>query len=388
MTPPTGHRHDSGYWVPAATIAGLALVAWTHVGYRQVVRAAAARHVGTTPFPPELPRMTVVVPARNEEDFIQAKLNDIFEQDYPPDLLDIIVVDDFSSDKTAALAETVPRVTVLRQPAWLGKAAALNRGVAAASGDVVVFTDANGSLVQGSLRAISGAFADPQTAVAGGAKRPIGQGMHGAGESTYWRLEGQLKSAESALGCVVGVDGGIYAVRRSQWTPIPDGVYADDYWVPLDALRRGHRVVHVAAAVAVESLSPSKADDFERRTRIAAGIWQVSGMQWQLAFPGHGWTSVAFVSHRVLRSMVVPPLLLVLLVLPLRRLSAPWARLLTVFQIVGWASAAVGARTDTRALAIQYQFGMTNIAAIRGGARHLRQRQQAQWRRTDRGEWT
>ena len=373
---------------------GLTTTALTHLGYPVVIRLAARRRLRTAPVLPtpadaELPSVTVVVPAYEEARFISNKLQDVLAQDYPADRLEIVVVDDGSQDGTAELAERATRrARVVRHTERRGKTQALNTGVAVARGDVVVFTDANGSLLAGSLRNVVAPFAEPRVAVVGGTKRPVGTGVHGAGESTYWKLENGLRSAESAFGAVVGVDGGIYAVRRSAFRPIPEGVYADDYWISLDALRRGLHVVHVSEASAIESVGAGKRGDFERRTRIAAGIWKESLAHLDLLDPRRKWVALAFLFHRVLRTGAVPALLPALVpaaVLAGRRSRS--ARLLAWGQAFCWVAAGAGALSSAPSLAVPYQFAVTNMAALRGGGRQFRRRQSSLWKRTERGPW-
>ena len=372
---------------------GLALTAMTHAGYPIAVRLAARARADArrqrAVADEDLPSLTVLVPAHDEARFIEEKVRDTLAQDYPAERLQVLVVDDGSQDGTAELAEAAdPRVVVVRHGARRGKGAALNTGVAAATGDVVVFTDANGSLEPGSLRQVVGPFQDSRTSVVGGTKIPFGEGAHGAGESAYWKLEDGLRRAESVLGAVVGVDGGIYAVRRSAFRPIPPEVYADDYWIPLDALERGLRVQHVSGARAVESVSAAKRDDFERRTRIAAGIWRESLTHLGLLDPRRGWVSVAFLFHRVLRTGVVPVLLPAMVpAAVVAGRHSTIARLLAWSQLLCWCAAGAGALSSARVLAIPYQFAITNLAAVRGGARQVQRRQSSLWKRTERGPW-
>ena len=385
------HRRISS----AVAVGSLAAVAYTHVGYPLAMRFAARRRAGGPPplsIAP-LPTVTVVIPAFNEQRFIGQKIADTLAQDYPAELLDVLVVDDGSEDGTAdvvrAAEEESPCVRLVQQETRGGKSSALNRGVHEATGEVVVFTDANGSLLPGSLRAVVAPFEDPRTAVVSGTKKPIGSGAHGDGESAYWRLESGLKAAESVFGVVVGADGGIFAVRREAYEPIPPGVYADDYWIPLAALDRGYRVAHAPDACAVEAVSLTKRDDFERRARISAGIWHGSLAKLSLADPRRGWVALAFVSHRCLRTGVVPVLLPVLLGASGRAADRhPGMRALWWAQVACWAAAAGGATTNNKALAIPYQFALTNVAALRGGLRQLSGRQTGLWKRTSRGRWT
>lgn len=375
---------------------GLTIVAATHVGYPLLVKLAA-RHARLAAPRDDgiehsyIPKVAVLVPAYNEAQFIAHKIQDTLAQDYPRDSLEIIVVDDGSDDATADAAASVrdPRIRVITQTPRQGKSAALNRGVQEATSEIVVFTDANGSLDPGSLRAVAAPFNDPRVAVVSGRKRPVGHGAHGGGESSYWRYESALKDAEGVLGTVVGADGGIYAVRKSAYRPIPPHTYADDYWIPIDALSRGYLVRHAANACATESISQSKRDDFERRKRIAAGIWQVTLSHTDLAYPTHRWTAIAFICHRLMRTVVVPSLLpAIFLASWIAGRRGNWLmRVLLAGQIGAWSAAAAGAVWNFRIFAVPYQFAMSNIAAIFGGYRHLRRRQSGLWHRTERGDW-
>ena len=375
---------------------GLTVVTATHIGYPILAKLAAshtrrAHPLGERIEQSYLPELTVLVPAYNEAPFIAHKIHDTLAQDYPQESLEIIVIDDGSDDATAEAAASVknPRVRVLTQTPRQGKSSALNRGVQEATSEIVVFTDANGSLDPGSLRAVAAPFSDPRVAVVSGRKRPVGNGAHGDGESFYWRYESELKDAEGVLGSVVGADGGIYAVRKSAYQPIPPHTYADDYWIPIDALSRGYLVRHAMDACATETISQTKRDDFERRKRIAAGIWQVTLSHKDLARPTHRWTAIAFICHRFLRTIVVPSVLPVIFVSScIAARHGNWLiRVLLAGQIGSWAAAAAGAGSNFRIFAVPYQFAMSNIAAIVGGYRHLSRSQSGLWHRTERGGW-
>lgn len=379
------------------SLSGIGLVLLTHVGYpvaAHVVARAARRarrdDPAATASADRQPTVTVLIPAYNEARFIAQKIRDTAALDYPADRLEVLVVDDGSTDGTAERAMSVPHpsLRVVTISSRGGKSAAINQGMQLARGHIVVLTDANGSLEPGSVRAIVRCFDRPDVAVVSGRKLPVGEGAHGAGESLYWRFESALKDAEGTVGRVVGADGGIFAVRREHFRPIPQGVFADDYWIPIDALSRGLLVRQANDAAVYERTSTSKRDDFERRQRIAAGIWQVSLDNLGLLHPRHGWTAVAFGGHRVLRSIVVPPLLPVILVASAR--AARHRRLgrwLLAPQVVAYTAATVGAVSNNKGCAAPYQFAMTNAAALGGAYRHIRRRQSGLWTRTERGDW-
>jgi poly-beta-1,6-N-acetyl-D-glucosamine synthase len=332
--------------------------------------------------------MTVVIPAYNEADFIAQKIEDTLAQDYPGERLSVLVVDDGSTDATASIARD-RGVSVLEGANRAGKCDAINRAMASVSSTVVCLTDANGSLAPGSLRAVGAAFVANDVAVVSGTKHAIGAGGgYGTGESMYWRLENGLKEAESKFGCAMGADGGIYAVLRTDFEPIPLFTVADDLEVPFAALERGRRVLHVSAAAAYEEVSQSTIDEFERRTRVAAGVWQSIIRHRRLADPRRGPVAVAFVSHRVLRTAVVPFALFVALIgSAVLAPQSKAARIALVLQGAGWSGAAVGSVVDSRTLGIFTQFALANVASIRGGFRYMTGQQPTSWRRTQRGRW-
>jgi predicted ATP-grasp superfamily ATP-dependent carboligase len=375
------------------TALGLGLVGYTYAAYPLVVaalargRSAAPLGAGVTA-DGGLPTMTVVIPAFDEAAIIEWKVADTLRQDYPRAKLQVLVVADGSTDETAEKAMAAG-AEVLWQPQRNGKSAAVNRGVAGAAGDVVCLTDANCRLEPGTLRALAARFADPSVAVVSGAKHVSGDGAKGQGEGMYWRLESWVKRSESAFGCTMGAPGEVCALRRADFRPIPGGVINDDYYLVCDALSRGRQVQYEPGAVAREDISPTILDEWERRTRIGAGSWQVTLRFLQLAHPRHRWAAWAFISHRVLRNVVVPPLLPALWVLsgPLAR-SSRFGRMLFTAQTAFYSAAALGAVRDERLLAIPFQFAFTNAATARGGWRHLRRSQPAAWRKQERAPIT
>jgi cellulose synthase/poly-beta-1,6-N-acetylglucosamine synthase-like glycosyltransferase len=371
----------------------LGLVAYTYLGYPLLIGLAALasrrgrrRADGTDP--PGLLTMTVVIAALDEEAVIESKLDDTLAQDYPAERLEVVVVADGSSDRTLELVGRRPEVRLLWAAERLGKAAAINRGAAAASGEVLCFTDANCAFVPGALRALAAEFRDPATAVVSGAKSVVGGGARGRGEGMYWRLESHVKRCEAALGGVMGAPGEICGVRRSAFRPIPAGVVNDDYHLTCDALVRGFRVGYAPGAVAVEEVSSGVADELERHSRIAAGTWQTTLAHLRLANPRRGWVAVAFLSHRVLRSLVVPLLLPLLLVASGRMAGrSRTARALFAAQVGGYGTALVGGLTDRAITAAAFQFALTNLATLRGAWRYCAGRQPVAWRRARRGTW-
>ncbi len=369
-----------------------AVIGYSYAGYPLLIEFAASRRRTAEHKDPNLatlgqglPSVTVVVAAYNEEAVIEAKIDDLRAQDYPAELVRILVVADGSTDRTAALAGA-KGVDVLWEPQRQGKSEAVNRGIAASSSDVVVLTDANCTLAPSALRALVAPFGDSRVAVVSGAKTVRGASSAARGEGLYWKIESRLKKAESTFGATPGAVGELCALRRQYVRPIPPGVINDDYYLSCDALARGYRVVYVPEAVASEPMSLTAKDEFDRRTRVAAGTWQGTLSHLQLLHPRRGPVAWIFLSHRLLRSVVVPPLLPVVLAASIRQRKGALGKVALGAQCGVYAAAALAPRSSSRLLAAPYAFVSTNLATLRGGLRYLRQAQPVAWDRVARAQ--
>lgn len=368
-------------------LGSLGIAAWTYAGYPTLMALLARSRRKPQLDESRLPTITVLIPAYNEADFIVDKIRDTRNMDYPADLVEIVVVDDGSTDDTAVLA-AAEGARVVSVPTRGGKSNALNYGVQHTTGSVIVCTDANGSLNESALKGMAREFADARVGFVSGGKLPSGPGGLGTGERLYWQYEDWLKYNEGMVGCTVGADGCIYAVRRSAYEPIPPGTLGDDLELPLGALERGWRVTHTNEARASEEVPPAVEDEFERRARISAGVWQSLVRHYPLLSPRRPMPALAFASHRLLRTAVVPVLIPVTVGASVRaaRRSNLGKGLLAV-EITFLAAAAAGSVSAHPVFAVPFKFMLTNVAALRGGVRFARGSQTVTWTRVSRGDW-
>lgn len=372
----------------AASAAGigvpLAVGAFVHVVFPATVNVAARR--ASRPRPrlvsatEKLPTVSVVIPARDEALHIADKVKNALHNGYPEGALEVVVVDDASTDGTADIAAAVgARVVVV--DSGRGKCNAINHGVASSDADVIVITDANGILGDGAIEAIVAELSDPRVAVVSGIKRPTGDGAHGVGERIYWLLEGSVRHDLGRLGCVDSADGSIFGFRRSWFEPIPADVINDDFYLAAAALAGGHRVTHADGAHAEEHVSATPREELRRRVRVSAGVWQTASRFLHLAHPRRGMVAYAFIGHRLLRSIVLPCLLPVLLVSSIARRRSVVGGVLLAGQTAVYGAGLAGAITGASALGAPFQYSMLNLASIRGGLRFLRGRQAVAWER-------
>ena len=206
----------------AYTYALFPLVVWARGRLRQrPYRSAEIR-----------PRVSVLIAAHNEGDAIAAKLANVHALDYPADRLETVVASDGSTDETEAIVRRhAGRGVRLLPLSRQGKAKTLNAAVAASTGEILVFSDANSMYDPQAVRALVRPFADPDVGGVAGNQVYLGDaGAAGAaaGERSYWGFDRTLKRSQSLAGNVISATGAIYAIRRSLFSDVPEAV-TDDF---------------------------------------------------------------------------------------------------------------------------------------------------------------
>jgi poly-beta-1,6-N-acetyl-D-glucosamine synthase len=277
--------------------------------------------------------VTIVLPVRNGECWLRSKLESLFALRYPPELVQILVISDGSTDGTDDLAREYAasrRIEFLRV-AGGGKAVALNAGLDRADGEIVFLTDVRQQLDPDSLKNLVACFADPSVGVASG-ELVIREGRthEEASVGLYWRYEKWLRKRESCIHSVMGATGCIYAIRRALVTPFPPGTLVDDMFLPLSAFFKGYRVIVEESAKAFDYPTALETE-FQRKVRTQAGVYQIMGLFPQLLTPRNRmW--LAFLSHKLARLLM--PFALVLAALASFGLSQPWRSLALTAQAV------------------------------------------------------
>ena len=249
----------------------VALLAYIYVGYPLLAIMLARAWPRRVNKGSILPPVTAIITAYNEEQDIEQKIRNVLSQDYPPELLDIIVASDASSDATdnIVLQCPAPNVRLLRIEGRLGKTACQNAAVAVASGDILVFTDATTRIDSGALRAICGNFHDPSVGCVAGrlTYEARQEDATGSGGKSYWNYEIMLRMAESALGSLIGVSGCLYAIRRHAYRDIAPGLISD-FVIAMVMREQGLRTVLEPDAVCYEQTLEHPDRELSMRVRV------------------------------------------------------------------------------------------------------------------------
>ena len=338
-------KHPAG---PTATNMGLAIFIiavafclYTLVGYPLLLGVLARR--GSKPVREFQPlSVTVLLPVRNGERWIAAKLDCIQALDYPPELIGTLVISDDSTDGTDDIVRAYAAksaVRLIRVPQG-GKAAALNAGMQQAAGEVLFFTDVRQQLESGSLRELISRFADPKVgAVSGELLILDGSTRESANLGLYWRYEKWIRKQMSQIDSFHGVTGSIYALRRSLAVEIPPDTLNDDMYIPLHAFLRGYRIAFEERARATDF--PTLLDaEFRRKVRTLAGVVQIVCMLPALLGPRNRmWFH--FMSHKIARLLL--PYAILAATVSSFWLPWPWAAVALACQALIYGLAAVDA---------------------------------------------
>ncbi len=247
----------------------VAAVAYTYAGYPLLVGALARLRPRPAAYPATEPHVTVIIAAYNEAAVLAAKLENVLGLDYPAGKLQIVVAVDGDDDGSCAIVERFADrgVELSYSPERRGKMAAINRAVARARGDVLLFSDANNMYMPDAMRHLVAPFSDRTVGAVTGAKLIAdGDGALGDSEGLYWKYEAFIREQETRLGCCTGVAGEILAVRADLFEAPPNSIICDDFWIATQLIRRGYRVVYVGQAKSIERVSVAAADEVTRRT--------------------------------------------------------------------------------------------------------------------------
>ena len=347
------------------------------------------------------PEVTLFITAYNEKDYVEAKMKNTLELEYPKEKINILWVTDGSDDGTPDLLKGYPNTTVHHLDERNGKIGAMNRGMDYVKTPIVIFSDANTNLGKESIRRIVNLFGNPKVGCVSGEKRIINKESDvasGAGEGLYWKYESTLKKWDAELYSVVGAAGELFAIRTKLYRHVEKDTLLDDFMISLRVAQDGYTIQYDPEAYAIETASANVKEELKRKVRISAGgIQSIVRLRSLLNIFKYGTLSFQYISHRVLRWSLTP-LCLVLLIPVLSMLAINDGllsfNLYAVFfwlQLLFYAAALLGwflenRETSVKILFVPYYFFIMNLSVVLGFFRYMKKSQSVNWERAKRAQ--
>ncbi len=342
------------------------------------------------------PTVTLFVAAYNEQDFVDAKIENSLALDYPKEKLELVWVTDGSDDMTNQLLNKYPNVKVYYKPKRNGKINAMNRGMQFVDSEIVIFSDGNTLLNKETVTEIVNGFNNKKTGCIAGEKRiemSDKEAAATAGEGFYWKYESWIKRLDAQTGSCIGAAGELFAIRNKLFFNVQKDTILDDFIISLTIAMKGYKIDYTPKAYALEKASASISEEMKRKVRIAAGsIQSLVRLKSLLNIFKYGFLSFQYYSHKVMRWVVTPVSLVLLLPLnfylavnnPLYRVLLMLHLLLYVFVVLGYIFK--DKKTEIGAVFIPYYFFMANFSMWLGFFRYLKGAQPVNWERAKRSD--
>ncbi|HCA12653.1 MAG TPA: glycosyltransferase family 2 protein [Marinobacter adhaerens] len=292
------------------------LLFYIYFGYPLAVKAlAAVRSRPINKSEDHQPKVSILVAAYNEAKDIEATLRNKIALDYPADQMEILVISDESEDGTDQIVERVAEespvtVRLFRQVPRQGKTSGLNTLSQHAQGEILLFSDANSQWDTSTVSRLVRNFNDPNVGYVTGKMIYVHQdgSLVGDGCSAYMKYENWLRCQETRLGSVVGVDGGIDAMRKALYKPLrPDQL--PDFVQPLKVVEQGYRVVYEPEALLKEDALTDGSSEFSMRVRVSLrALWALKDMRHLMNPARDGLFAWQMISHKLLRYAAFVPM--------------------------------------------------------------------------------
>lgn len=341
--------------------------------------------------------ITLLIAAYNEENFIEEKIANTKELDYPNDKLEVIFVSDGSNDRTPQIISQHHEFKLLHQPERNGKIDAISRGIKHSQSEILVFCDANTYINRKALKNISKAFQNPKVGSVSGEKRVISgtkENAASSGEGFYWRYESFVKQTESQIYTVVGAVGELFAIRRNLYEPVAKDTILDDFLLTLSIVKKGYRIKYEPQAIASEYGSINVKEEMKRKIRIAAGSFQaLSRNRWLLNIIKHPILAFQFISHKLMRWITTPLILPILIpyniILSIKYPDNILIHTLLILQAIFYTACIIGhllqhKQVKSKFIFFPYYFTVTNITQYLGLWRLIKGSTSVKWEKAER----
>lgn len=379
--------------------AGVSVVFYTYLGYALVIfllsKVKRQLQADAPMADPNLPEVTLLVAAYNEEQCIEDKITNSLNLDYPKDKLSIFFVTDGSTDNTPHIIKKFHAVKLFHEFPRKGKIHAVNRVMKFVATPFVVFSDANTLLNAEAIRNMVRHYRDEKVGGVAGEKkiyRNAQDNASGSGEGFYWKYESFLKRKDAEVYSIVGAAGELFSIRTELYEEPPENTIIEDFYLSMRICEKGYRFVYEPDAYALETASASVDEEWKRKVRICAGGFQAMARLTHLLNPfRYGMLTFQYFSHRVLRWTLAPLFLPLILLtnIVLAITGPPMYSWLLAGQGGFYLLALAGYWLRERQIRVKgffvpYYFMMMNLSVYAGFYRYLKGKQSVVWEKARR----
>lgn len=382
---------------------GLLIIFYTYLGYGLVIflisklksRSKRINHIPDK----DLPGVTILIAAYNEEPCIEDKITNTLNLDYPKDKLSIFIVTDGSTDNTPDIVKKFHAVKLFHDFQRRGKIHAVNRVMKYVTTPIVVFSDANTLLNAPAIRNLVRHYRDERVGGVAGEKRIYKNSednASGSGEGLYWKYESFLKKKDAEVYSTIGAAGELFSIRTDLYESPAENVIIEDFILSMTICAKGYRFMYEPEAYAIETASASVEEEWKRKVRICAGGFQAMVKLRRLLNPfRYGMLSFQYLSHRVLRWTLAPLLLPIVFLtnLWLAAIGPAYYTLLLAGQVAFYLLALLGYQFREKKISVKgffvpYYFLVMNLAVFAGFIRYIKGKQSAVWDKAQRATIT
>ncbi|WP_372965403.1 glycosyltransferase family 2 protein [Marinobacter sp.] len=373
--------------------ASFLLLFYIYFGYPLAVKTVAALNPRPVKKTGDYqPKVSILIAAYNEANDIESTLRNKLELDYPNDKLEILVVSDESEDGTDEIVENIAKeaacdVRLFRQVPRQGKTAGLNLLKEHATGEILAFSDANSQWDTNALKLLVSNFNDPEVGYVTGKMVYVNSdgSLVGDGCSAYMKYENWLRDQETEVGSVVGVDGGIDAMRTALYQPLRAD-QLPDFVQPLKVVEQGYRVVYEPEALLKEEALSDGSSEFSMRVRVSLrALWALKDMKHLMNPARNLLFAWQMISHKLLRYGAFIPMLTLayaaLYLAPVKGFYALAALGYLAFLILAWSGHKKESSGETLSAvySIPYYFVLLNLASLQAFVAFLKGEKKVVW---------
>lgn len=379
------------------TILSIAIVCYTYLGYPVILFLLSKMKGKEKSFDAtnDLPTVSLLIAAWNEEEIMEEKIQNCYELDYPKDKIQLVFITDGSNDKTAEIVAKHENIMLLHQTNRNGKTAAINRAMSFITSEITVFSDANAMLNEAAIKNIVRHYSNPKVACVSGEKRvsiPEKAAASSAGEGLYWKYESKLKLWDSNLYSATGAAGELFSIRTSLFETVKEDTILDDFMISMQLVIKGYKIAYEPNAYALENGSENIQEEFKRKIRICAGAFQsMLRLLPLLNIFKYGIFTFQYVSHRVLRWTLAPLALFILLPISIIGISFDFKMyaFISIAQVIFYLFAFFGwkyekLKTRKKLFFVPFYFIMMNYSVLAGFRKFLWGSQEHVWQKAKR----